>query len=270
MTHPSPNGPSHCPPPRLPLLVLCELADASADGIESYSPFCLKAHRALRAAGLPYERRHGRMPREFVRENPRGQVPVLLVDGEPVADSTQILHRIEALAGPLGGETDPRTRAEAWLWEELADTSLNGFLVAARWADDRNWPAVRQAYFGQAPWFVRALIAPRIRETVVKVLVARDVWRAGAEACWDRFLTTLGDLEARAPQSGFWMGERLTVADVALFGQLQSFRTPLTQWQSHAIGQKGALRGWLDRVDAATRSAPAQPRRLGGSLAAAA
>ena len=267
---PSQSGPmpSRSAPVRL---VLCELADASGSGLETYSPFCLKAHRALRAAGLPYERRHGSRPGDFAKENPLGQVPVLLVDGEPVADSTQIVRRIEELAGPIGGETDPKTRAEAWLWEELADTALNGFLVAARWADDRNWPAVRAAYWGEAPWFVGALIAPRLRAKVVKGLVARDVWRAGAEACWDRFLTTLEHLDARAPRSGFWMGERLTVADIALFAQLQSLRTRLTRWQSHAIVQRGALTSWLDRVDAATRAVAAQPPRLlGGSFAAAA
>jgi glutathione S-transferase len=258
----------------LPNLVLCELADASEAGVESYSPFCLKAHRTLRAAGLPYERRHGSRPGEFAKENPLEQVPVLLVDGEPVADSTRIVRRIEEIAGPIGGESDERTRAEAWLWEELADTALNGFVVAARWADDRNWPHVRAAYFGRAPWFVRALITPRIRARVVGGLVARDVWRAGPEACWERFLTTLAYLDARAPESGFWMGERLTVADIALFAQLQSLRTPLTAWQSHAVAQRGKLRAWLDRVDAATRAvAPAQAprsRRLGGSFAAAA
>ena len=84
--------------PRPTKLVLCELADASEYGVESWSPFCLKAHRALRAAGLSYTRRHGRMPGEFVKENPLGQVPVLLVDGEPVADSTRILRRIEEIA----------------------------------------------------------------------------------------------------------------------------------------------------------------------------
>ncbi|MGO8996464.1 MAG: glutathione S-transferase family protein [Polyangiaceae bacterium] len=254
-------------------LVLCELADASAYGVESFSPFCLKVHRALRAAGLSYERRHGKMPRSFVKENPLGQVPVLLVDGEPVADSTRILRRIERIAGPLGGETgeaDAKTNAEAWLWEELADTALNGFLVAARWADDRNWATVRQAYWREAPAFVRVLIAPIVRRRVVSALVTRDVWRGGAEACWERFLHTLEDLEARAPRSGFWMGERLTVADVAIFGQLQSLRTPLTAWQSHAVGQKSALRGWLDRVDAATRAAAAQRQRPVGLVAAAA
>lgn len=118
---------------------------------------------------------------------------------------------------------------------------------------------------------MRGLIAPLLRRRAVKRLVARDVWRGGAEACWDRFLTSLEDLEARAPRSGFWMGERLTVADIAIFAQLQSLRTPLTQWQSHAIGQKAALRGWLDRVDASTRGAAQTPaQRSEGRVWAAA
>jgi glutathione S-transferase len=79
-----------------PNLVLCETADPGLPGIESYSPFCLKVHRALKVAGLPYERRHG-LPASFKRYNPVGQVPVLLVDGEPLADSTDILRRIVQL-----------------------------------------------------------------------------------------------------------------------------------------------------------------------------
>jgi glutathione S-transferase len=255
-----------------PTLILCELADASASTgaikIESLSPFCLKVHRALRASGLAYERRYGKMPRSFAKENPLGQVPVLLVDGDPVADSTRIVRRIESLVGPIGGEMDARTQSETWLWEELADTSLNGFVVAARWADDRNWEAVRASYFKGAPWFVRALIVPRVRARVVRGLVARDVWRAGAEECWNRFLMTLEHLEGRAPKSGFWVGERLTVADIALFAQLQSFRTPLTRWQGHALEQKAMLRAWLDRVDDATRGVKGKGGR--GALAVAA
>jgi glutathione S-transferase len=159
-------------------------------------------------------------------------------------------------------------RAEAWLWEELADTALNGFLVAARWADDRNWSLVREAYFRGAPWFVHALIAPRIRARVVRGLVARDVWRAGADACWARFLTTLDQLEARAPQRGYWVDERISIADIALFAQLHELRTPLTAWQAHAITRRPTLSAWLDRVDAATLALSSSAPRA--SLAAAA
>ena len=239
---------------RTPSLVLCELADTGIDGLESYSPFCLKAHRGLQLAGLAYERRHGRDPSAFRSLNPAGQVPVLLVDGEAVSDSTRILQRIEALTSALTRGLDARGRAEAWLWEDFADSALNGFLVAARWADERNWPAVRQAYFGAAPWVVRAAIAPRRRRTVVGALVARDVWRAGADACWQRFGNALDQLEARAPAQGFWLGATASVADVGLFAQLHSLRTPLTRPQADALAARPALAAYLDRVDAATRA----------------
>jgi glutathione S-transferase len=237
-----------------PSLVLCELAETGIPGLESFSPFCLKAHRALRAAGLAYERRHLTRPDEVKAYNPQAQVPVLLVDGAPVPDSTNILQRIEQLTGgALTRGLDPAGRAEAWLWEELADGPLNGFLVAARWADDRNWPVVREAYFKGAPGFVRALIVPRIRARVLKGLHARDIWRAGPDACWSRFLTLLEQLDARAPEHGFWVGSAISVADVALFGQLQSFRTHLTRFQGDQLALRGRLVAYLDRVDRATR-----------------
>ena len=252
-----------------PSLVLCELADASHHGIESHSPFCLKAHRALKLAGLSYERRHGQRPAEFRRWNPAAQVPVLLVDGAPVPDSTRILERIDALTGALSRGLDARGRAEAWLWEDFADSALNGFLVAARWADDRNWPAVRQAYFGGAPWPVRALVAPRLRQSVVSRLVARDVWRAGAEACWEQLGRTLDHLDARTPERGFWVGAAPSVADIAIFAQLHSLRTPLTHPQWEALTSRPALSAYLDRVDAVTRGPLAPNPRVKAETAVA-
>jgi glutathione S-transferase len=237
-----------------PKLVLCELADTGILGIESYSPFCLKVHRALRAAGLEYERRLADRPDAHKAHNPTGQVPVLLVDGEAVADSTAILARIEQIAGRFAPTLDATKRAEAWLWEELADTTLSGYVVAARWADDRNWSRTRDAYFGKAPWFVRALVVPRIRARVMAALNAREVWRRGADACWKRFDTLLDQLEWRAPVRGFWLGDALSVADIALFAQLRSFATDLTPSQRDAIASRTELSAYLDRVDAATRA----------------
>jgi glutathione S-transferase len=249
-----------------PELVLCELSDTGLAALESYSPFCLKVLRALRAAGLPVRRQHAGRPDAWRHYNAVGQVPVLLVDGEPIADSTQILARIETLGGRSLLPADPRLRAEALLWEELADTALNGFLVAARWADADNWPRTRAAYFGAMPAPVRAIVPALLRRGVVRSLVARDVWRAGPAACWARFAILLDGLEARAPASGFWLDDRITVADVSLFAQLHGLRTALTPVQRAAVEQRPRLCAWLDRVDAATR-APDAVARIGRSAA---
>jgi glutathione S-transferase len=241
-----------------PALTLCELADTGLPGIESYSPFCLKTHRALRFTGLPYERRFGRAPADHKQWNPTGQVPVLLIDGEPVADSTRILQRLDALTGAFTRSLDAEQRAEAWLWEDFADTALNGFLVSARWAHDENWPLVCETFFGGAPWFVKRLIAPKLRKKVISGLVARDVWRQGRDACWTRFQSTLDHLDVRAPESGFWVGDSISVADVGLFGQLQGLRTPLTKGHAAEVTKRPRLTAYLDRVDFATQRTAAE------------
>jgi glutathione S-transferase len=239
-----------------PKIVLCELGETGIANVQSYSPFCLKVHRALGATGLAYESRHG-APHSFRALNPVAQVPVLLVDDDVISDSTPIVAPIERIASATGRPSllpaDPRARAEAWLWEDYADRALNGYLVAARWADDRNWPLVREAYFKGAPWFVRRLVAPALRRKVVSGLVARDVLRAGEEALWDEYRRVLDCLEARAPLEGFWVGgDAPSVADIAIFGQLHSLRTPLTAAQARELLLRPALSDWLDRVDVAT------------------
>lgn len=241
-------------PTAQPTLVLCELQRQPLATHESYSPYCIKVHRALKAAGLRYTSRPGTRPADHRAHNPLGQVPVLLMDGEAIPDSTQILARLADLRPtPAWAAHEPAVHAEALLWEELADTSLGGFLTAARWADDRNWPAVRDAFFGRAPWPVRTIVAPALRRGVVARLVARDVWRAGPDACWRRFEVLLDALERRAPASGFWLGERPSVADLGLFAQLHSLRTPLTPWQCERVQARARLAAYLDRVDLATR-----------------
>lgn len=230
-------------------LVLCELADASAFGIPSFSPFCLKIHAALRIAGLPYARRMAGRPAAHQALNPTGQVPVLVEEGEDsrvTADSSAILRRILALAPGRIAESP-----EGWLYEELADSAVNGFLVAARWADQANWPATRAAYFTGIPAPVSWIVPGRLRAGVVRGLVARDVWRAGPEACWARFEQLLDALDGRAPEAGWWCGDALSVADVALYGQLRSFGTSLTPAQADAVSRRPRLSRWLSRVESA-------------------
>jgi len=207
-------------PTQVPHLVLCEIESTNVAEQESYSPFCLKAHRALRAAGLAYQSRHADRPAAHQALNTTGQVPVLLVGEKAIPDSTAILRAIVDDLAPGSLVATP----EAWLWEELADTSLNGFVVAARWADEENWPRVREAYFGRMPAPIKAVVPAMLRRRVLKNLVARDVWRAGEVACWSRFERLLDQLDSRAPERGFWLGDALSVADLGLFAQLHALR----------------------------------------------
>lgn len=90
---------------------------------------------------------------------------------------------------------------------------------------------MRDTFFKVLPGPLRVLIGGHMRGRAIKSLVARDFWRAGPEACWRRFTETLDSLEARTPESGYWLGTSFSVADLALFSMLQSLRLDVTPWQ---------------------------------------
>lgn len=226
-------------------LVLCEIGDSGLEVVPSFSPFCTKIHRALALHDVEFRREHRAFPGKWSDINPTGQVPILLVDGEPVADSTQILKRLELISERTLVPQDPAVAAEAWLWEAFADGVLNGWVVAARWADDRNWNDVREEFFAGFP---QTILAAFLRRGVRKTLSARDVTRSGNERCWSDFEEVLDWLELRAPSSGFWVSERPSVADVAIYGQLQSLRLPLTPVQRALVESRRRLTSYLDRV----------------------
>jgi glutathione S-transferase len=235
-------------------LTLCDFpAKTGHEGWSSFSPFVLEVDRALRLAKLPYQRHHVDIMK-LKQLNPLGQLPVLVIDGENVADSTRILHRIEALApGSMTAGLDAAAQAEAWLWEEFADTSLYPYVLATRWADDRGWPVPRAAFFGPLPAPLRIIVAPLVRRGTVNKLIGRDFLRGGLDACYERLQRVLESLDARAPEDGFWLGARPCVADLGIFAHLHSLRLPETPYQAERIAAHARLSRYLDRVDLATQ-----------------
>jgi glutathione S-transferase len=241
----------------LPELTLYDFpATPGEQGWASFSPYVLQVERGLRLARLPFvHERVGDMAR-VKQLNPLGQMPVLRIGSENVADSTRILRRIEALApGSLTRGLDARSVAEAWLWEEFADTALYPHVLATRWADERGWQAVSRTFFAGLPPLLRSAVAGLVRRKVQQGLVARDFTRAGMGVWAERLAQTLDGLDARAPEQGFWLGAEATVADVGLFAQLHSLRLPRTPWRAEELARRQRLWSWLDRVDAATSGA---------------
>ncbi len=237
-----------------PDLVLCEFQSADPGELQTYSPFCLKVRRALDYVDLAFSVRKIGGPGELKRLNTLCQVPVLLVGDQPVCDSTTILERIETLSnGRLHKNLSDAEKSEALLWEEFADRSLNNFVIAARWADDDNWARSRTAFFGSMPLPLRLIVPGRLRARVLRDLIGRDVWRGGAEVCWRSFNQQLAALEERAPQQGFWVASQLSVADLAIFAQLQSLRCDLTPEQRDTLQRRPRLIRYLDRVSHATQ-----------------
>lgn len=238
----------------VPKLVLYDFpAKTGLPGWGSFSPFVMEVERALKLAKLPFDHQYVNMLKLKKELNPTGQLPVLRIGDELVADSTRILHRLEALApGSMTGGLTGSARDEVWLWEEFADTALYPFPLATRWADDRGWPVPKKHFFGGLPPVVRDLIGNMVRKKTIQALEGRDFLRGGLDACYDRMGRVLDHLEGRAPEDAFWLGPRVTAADLGLFAHLHALRLPMTPVGVELVARRKRLSRYLDRVDAAT------------------
>ena len=93
------------------------------------SPYAQKVKIALAEKGVPFEAKipgaigSGQVSDDFARANPRGEVPVLHVEGQAIFDSTIILEFIEErFPDPPLLPASPADRARVRMIEDLVDT----------------------------------------------------------------------------------------------------------------------------------------------------
>lgn len=91
--------------------------------VRSISPFSLKLETYLRMKGIPYENVHSLV---FSR---KGQIPYIELNGEQIADSNCIIHKLEEVFGSGGKELSKEQKALAHAITVMVEnhTALAGF-----------------------------------------------------------------------------------------------------------------------------------------------
>ena len=144
-----------------------------AFGLPDPSPFVTKVEVLLKMAGLAY-----RTDTTGFRQAPKGKLPYIDDDGEPVADSTLIRwhlenkYRIDVDKG-LSAEQ----RAIAWAFEKMAEDHLYWALVDARWFDEANFAKGPKNFFRKIPAPVRPLMVALIRRRLKRTLYGQGMGR---------------------------------------------------------------------------------------------
>lgn len=159
----------------------------------SISPFVRKVAAYAAEKGIELEVRPTGLPGPldpaFVAASPAKKMPAL-VDGDyNVADSSAIIHYLEAkFPEPQLIPTDPRERGTAIWFDEWSDTLFTSC---------------------GAKMFFNRIVAPRF--------LGRDGDLAAADAAERDELPPLLDyLESVIPDSGYLVGDRLTIADISV------------------------------------------------------
>ena len=163
------------------------------------SPFVRKVAAYAAEKGIELDLQPTGFPNptpEFRAASPFGKMPAL-VDGDyKLADSSAIIHYLEAkYPDPELIPSDARERGRVIWFDEFADTVL--FACGAK-------------------IFFNKVVAPRF--------LGRDGDLGAAEAAERDELPPLLDyLEGAIPDSGYLVGDRLTLADIAVAGPFANF-----------------------------------------------
>jgi glutathione S-transferase len=177
---------------------------------------CFKVKLLLHHLGLPYEwvhvdimRKESRTP-EFLRMNPKGQIPVLeIAPGNVLSESNAILHYLAEGTEFLPGDRLEHARVLQWMFFEQYN----------------HEPSVASARF-----IVRYLGRPAEREELLQRKIAD-----GYEA--------LELMEQHLRSNAYLVGGRYSIADIALYAY-----THVAHEGGFDLSRFPAIRAWLARI----------------------
>jgi glutathione S-transferase len=149
-----------------------------AFGLPDASPFVCKLETYLRLTGQPYETVVG-----DVRKAPRGQFPVIEIDGKQLPDSTLVISELESRRPEkMDAHLGPKERATALAHKSMLEEYLYFGILFMRWSCDDGWavfePTIRQMMSKMGvPSIMTGMIARQARGYTTKRVRAQGMGR---------------------------------------------------------------------------------------------
>ena len=191
------------------------------------SPCAQKVRIVLAEKGLAWSKHHVSLPDkanlrpEYLKLNPLGVVPTLVVDGRPIIESNIICEYLEdAYPQPALMPSDPYLAAQVRVWMKHVDGKLHPSCGAVQWpllmmpGLMRKTEAERQALLDQVPEAPRR---ERQKRLVKFGLDAPDV-ADGVKT----YVKTIHDLDQALQTSTWAVGDTFSLADIALAPYFQT------------------------------------------------
>jgi len=219
------------------------------------SPLCEKVRRILTWKRVPYGVKNLRLLQTITRVNrlnPISRVPTLDDNGKVIANSADIArHLEERFPEPPLVPRASAERALVQILEDWADQSLYFYEARLRFTFAANVERTADLLLAnEEAGLIRrvgALAAPR---TMRNILAKQGIGRKSEEE-------VLRDVARHAEAIAGWLGtrewlvgERLTLADIAVFVQLAAIRA--THEGEKILTAQPTVLSWMERVDRAT------------------
>ncbi len=187
-------------------------------GIEDPSPFVLKVDAFLRMAGIEYKSSPGV---HNLQKSPKGKLPFVTVDDKVIADSSDIIDYLdEQYNSPLNSWLSEEQKAQAYLLSKSLDEHWYWCIVHSRWMDDKVWPILKQAFFGEMPFPLRIIVPKVARKQVKGALHAQGLGRFTDDELLQKSKTVLDSLSALLADKTYFFGDKACNFDAWAFAFL--------------------------------------------------
>ncbi len=215
-------------------------------GLESLSPFCMKAELYLKVAGLPYKAVMG-----DPRKAPKGKLPFIVDDdGTMIPDSGAIVAHLEKKHGePIDKGLSDAQRAKAHVIRRTLEESLYFVVLWSRWAEDEGWEKVSSKYFDRLPAPLRLFVPGLIRNRLIASTRAQGIGRHTRDEIYAWGKQDLEAISALIGDGPFAVDDKLRTIDLTIYSFVANavkvdVDTPV---RTHLKNDKRLL-GHMDRV----------------------
>ncbi len=211
----------------------------------SISAFCTKAAYLLNLSGEVWERQDTNDPRRW----PKSKLPAIKVGDEIVGDSDNIRSWLEQRGADFDKGLSYLDKSTSRAFIRMAEEHLYFHLVLDRWADDRNWPLIRDTYFKDIPKWPRLLITRGLRKQLLRGMNTQGLGRLSAKERLARAEPDLKAISDRLWHGPFLFGDTVTAADVSVGPILASMAaTPVATELSRRVDSDTILMDYAARV----------------------
>lgn len=207
------------------------------------SPFCMKVETYLRIRHIPYTV----VPWSPTRA-PLGKAPFIVLDGQPIADSTCIVRTLEQHVDPAPPSPADEHTAHGHALVRMLEEHTYFCLMRLRWLDDDAWSTYRHVIGAVFPSALRRPLTWWLRRDVRRVLHAQGIGRHSVDEVALRLRQDLVAVE-RSIRGPYLHGEQLHPQDATVYAFLEGCRHPLGMAAVADLYRPGSrLREYTDTI----------------------
>jgi len=193
----------------------------SSFGMVDPSPFVLKVDTYMRMANIEFELSPNV---SLIGKAPKKRLPFIADGDTTIADSHLIIDYLqEKFNVDLDSNLTKEQKGTSYLIGKSLDDSLYWCLVYSRWADEKTWLNVKNAFFGSMPFPLKYIIPTIARKGVISAMKKQGVAMHSAAEVKNFAKESFDALSDMLGQKKYFFGENPCTFDATAYAFLSQF-----------------------------------------------